>query len=99
VPPGLRLSCAECHDPHGSNNIRLVRDVVRTTGGEDRAVLLRSLSGMAEGGLVSASAPGTGLCEVCHTRTQFYRADGGGAPHYTSPCGVCHPHAAGFAPR
>jgi hypothetical protein len=54
---------------------------------------------MAEGGLVSASAPGTGLCEVCHTRTQFYRADGGGAPHYATPCGVCHPHAAGFAPR
>jgi len=99
VPPGLSVPCAQCHDPHGSDNIRLVRDVIRTTAGEDRPMLFESLSGRVDGSFASASVPGSGLCEVCHTRTQFYRADGGGEPHYTTPCGVCHVHEAGFAPR
>jgi predicted CXXCH cytochrome family protein len=99
VPPGQSLPCTQCHDAHGSDNIRLVRDVIHTTTGVDRPMLFRNLSGKADGSFVSASAPGTGLCEVCHRRTQFYRADGGGAAHYTTECGVCHLHAAGFAPR
>jgi predicted CXXCH cytochrome family protein len=99
VPPGLALPCTQCHDPHGSDNIRLVRDVVRTVAGQDRAIQFDSLAGRADGSFASASAPGTGLCEVCHTRTQFYRADGTGAPHYTTTCLQCHPHDAGFAPN
>jgi predicted CXXCH cytochrome family protein len=99
VPPGISLACTDCHDAHGSDNIRLVRDVIHTTTGDDRPMLFENLSGKADGSFASASAPGTGLCEVCHTRTQFYRADGGGAAHYTTPCGVCHRHEAGFSPR
>src|SRR5262249_51995614 len=36
VPPGIRIPCAQCHDPHGTDNIRLVRDVIHTTPGADR---------------------------------------------------------------
>jgi predicted CXXCH cytochrome family protein len=99
VPPGIAVACTQCHDPHGSGNARLVRDVIRTPQGADRPVHFTSLAGRADGSFASASAPGTGLCEVCHTRTQFYRGDGTGAPHYTTQCIVCHPHFAGFLPR
>ncbi|HJQ82875.1 MAG TPA: cytochrome c3 family protein [Candidatus Binatia bacterium] len=99
VPPGLAIPCTQCHEPHGTDNVRLIRDVVRTTPGFDRPVRFTTVDGRADGSFASASAPGTGLCEVCHTRTQFYRADGGGAAHYTTTCNRCHPHAAGFLPR
>jgi predicted CXXCH cytochrome family protein len=99
VPPGLALPCIACHEPHGSDNIRLIRDVVHAPDGGDHALRFDNLTGRADGSFVSASAPGTGLCEVCHTQTTFYRVDGSGAPHYTTTCLTCHPHAAGFLPR
>jgi hypothetical protein len=99
VPPGLALPCTACHEPHGTDNIRLMRDVIRTPDGTDHALRFDNLTGRADGSFASVSAPGTGLCEVCHTRTTFYRVDGGGAPHYTTSCLTCHPHAAGFLPR
>jgi predicted CXXCH cytochrome family protein len=98
VPPNMPIACTGCHDPHGSDNIRLMRDVIHTPGGADRPLLFTNLTGRADGSFASASAPGTGLCETCHTRTRFYRADGSGAPHYATSCLVCHPHAAGFLP-
>jgi len=47
-----------------------------------------------------ASGTGSGICEVCHSRTQFFRKDGtspGGA-HINSVCTGCHTHKASFAP-
>jgi predicted CXXCH cytochrome family protein len=99
VPPNMPVSCTQCHEPHGTDNIRLIRDAILTPRGVEEPVRLATLAGRADGGLASASAPGTGLCEICHTRTRFYRADGGAAAHFTTACGRCHPHAAGFLPR
>lgn len=98
VPPGIRVRCEQCHDPHGTDNLRLVRGVIETTGGAERPITFTTLAGLADGSFASASAPGTGLCEVCHTSTRFYRADGSGAAHYTTTCLQCHPHSAGFLP-
>ena len=99
VPPGTAIPCTQCHEPHGSDNIRLIRDVIRTLAGEGKPVHFDRLTGREDGSFASASDPGTGLCEVCHTRTQFYRADGGGDPHYIVPCTQCHAHSRGFSPR
>jgi predicted CXXCH cytochrome family protein len=99
VPPNMPIACTDCHEAHGTDNIRLVRDVIHTSPGADRPVQFDSLAGREDGSFASASAAGTGLCEVCHTRTQFYRADASGAPHYTTSCIRCHPHAAGFLPQ
>jgi predicted CXXCH cytochrome family protein len=98
VPPGNRLACTSCHDPHGSDNIRLIRDVIHTVQGTDRPMHFANVEGRVDGSFASASSPGTGLCEVCHTTTQFYRADGTGAPHYVIPCEQCHRHAIGWTP-
>ena len=98
VPPGIRIPCTQCHDAHGSDNIRLMREMLHTAQGTDVPLVFTNVDGRADGSFASASAPGTGLCEVCHTRTMFYRADGSGGPHYVTPCSVCHPHVAGFLP-
>jgi hypothetical protein len=97
--PGIAIPCSQCHEPHGTDNIRLVRDVIHTVQGTDQPVRFDNLDGVADGSFASVSAPGTGLCETCHTRTQFYRADGRGAPHFALPCIQCHSHAAGFSPQ
>jgi hypothetical protein len=39
-----------------------------------------------------------GVCEVCHTKTKYYRNDGSGAEHYTgNTCRDCHNHLDEFA--
>ena len=98
APPGYAFPCTQCHDPHGTDNIQLVLDAIATPQGPTQPIVFNNLSGKADGSFASASAPGTGLCEVCHTTTQFYRADGTGNPHYTFSCAPCHTHAAGFSP-
>jgi hypothetical protein len=95
----VAIPCTQCHEPHGSDNARLIREVIHTVQGNDQPVRFDSVGGRVDGSFASASTPGTGLCEICHTRTQFYREDGGGAAHYATACARCHPHAAGFAPR
>jgi predicted CXXCH cytochrome family protein len=69
------------------------------TGGCAAPIELTNLAGKADGSFASASHPGTGVCEVCHTTTRFYRADGTGEPHFPYPCYTCHPHARGFLPN
>lgn len=40
-----------------------------------------------------------GVCQVCHQKTRYWRADGTRATHYSGEkCTQCHTHAAGFAP-
>jgi hypothetical protein len=96
-PPGL--PCTQCHDPHGTGNINLVLDVLTTTLGTHVPIRFDNFDGRAEGSFASPSAPGTGVCEVCHTTTRFYRADGTGESHFTFSCLPCHLHAKGFQPQ
>jgi predicted CXXCH cytochrome family protein len=99
-PPGVAaFPCTQCHDPHGTDNIRLVRDTITTPQGAERPITFNNLLGRVDGSFASASAPGTGVCEICHTTTRFYRADGTGDPHFTFSCLPCHLHENGFAPK
>jgi predicted CXXCH cytochrome family protein len=99
APPGVTpFPCTQCHDAHGSQNINLVREVLTTPAGAMVPIRFDSLLGRVDGGFASASAPGTGICEVCHTTTNHYRADGTGSPHFTDSCLPCHRHGSGFEP-
>lgn len=94
---GTPQQCQVCHTPHGSDNIKLIRQLIQTATGPTRPVVFTNENGVANGGFASASNPGTGVCEICHTTTRFYRADGIDLPHFTLPCITCHTHASGFA--
>ncbi len=96
--PAAENQCVVCHTPHGSPNLLLVRRTIETPDGMRLPVELTNLSGLRDGGFASVSEPGTGVCEVCHAETLYYRSDGSGAPHFEFPCYTCHPHSSGFAP-
>jgi len=93
---GRALPCTQCHDAHGSDNAHLVVESIEIPSGALRPIRFDDLSGLADGSFASASAPGSGICEVCHTRTRFYRADGSGEPHFALSCLPCHRHTRGF---
>lgn len=71
---------------------------VEQTEGCAAPIVFTNLDGRADGSFASASRPGTGLCEVCHTTTRYYRSDGTGEPHFGLACFPCHPHTVGFLP-
>lgn len=96
---GTVSECSVCHDPHGSDNLSLIARSLRTPSGLRVPIRFDRLAGLADGGLANPTTPGSGLCEVCHAETRFYRADGSGAPHFAFPCFTCHPHGLGFSLR
>jgi predicted CXXCH cytochrome family protein len=95
---GTPQQCLVCHTPHGSPNLFLVNTEITVPDGNVVPIDFNNLKGKADGSFASASDPGTGLCEVCHSTTFFYNSEGTGAPHFTNNCTVCHTHAAAFAP-
>ncbi|MFI5395287.1 MAG: hypothetical protein ACHQ9S_07105 [Candidatus Binatia bacterium] len=97
-PAGPGSVCTDCHKGHQSSNLFLVREEILTPSGVQRAVEFTNADGVADGSFVSVTPPVRGLCQVCHTTTQFYRADGSGDTHFTFPCYSCHSHTKGFLP-
>lgn len=95
---GTPQQCLVCHTPHGSPNLFLVDEEITTPSETTVTIDFTNLLGKADGSFASASDPGTGLCEVCHSTTRYYNSEGDGEPHFTNVCTVCHTHAAAFAP-
>ncbi len=96
---GSGKSCAECHgNGHGSSNLALVREIVTTPSSGDYPVVFTSRTGansFADGDVVM-----DGICEVCHTTTNFHTNDGFGSPHNSgTDCSGCHSHNPGFQPE
>lgn len=96
---GTKSECLVCHTPHGSVNLFLVRTRILTPEESTVPIVFDNLDGLADGSFASVSDPGTGVCEVCHTTTRYYRNDGTGEEHFPFTCFTCHPHDDGFAPR
>lgn len=97
-PSGLGSACTDCHMGHQSSNLFLVREEIAMAPGQSRPVEFTNRSGVGDGSFVSITPPVRGVCQVCHTTTQFYRQDGTGSTHYTFPCYTCHVHENGFHP-
>jgi predicted CXXCH cytochrome family protein len=85
--------CTECHSAHGKDNLYLVKSRVKTPSGTSRAVDFQNMEGARSFGDDS----GNSICEVCHTQTEYHKADGTGAGHNTgTKCTACHNHEKGF---
>jgi hypothetical protein len=77
----------------------LVRESIVTPEDIERPIVLNNLEGLADGSFASISDPGSGVCEVCHTTTLYYRNDGTGEDHFPFTCFTCHSHGDGFIAR
>ncbi|HET9551699.1 MAG TPA: fibronectin type III domain-containing protein, partial [Anaeromyxobacteraceae bacterium] len=93
------LACRDCHTPHSTTNIFLVNQQITapalTKAESPRSVTFYNRNGYVAGGM--ANPGNTGVCQVCHTRTQHYRQDGTLADHeLTSNCSDCHTHVNGL---
>jgi predicted CXXCH cytochrome family protein len=95
---GTPQQCLQCHDPHGSPNLRLIREAITTPEGNTAPIEFTNRLGRADGSFASATDPGTGVCETCHTATLHYNNTGTAVPHQIITCPECHLHSAAFAP-
>lgn len=93
------LSCMTCHAAHGTANIMAVRGTVRRPNAKAHKVAFSAYSGADS----FATGTGSGICEVCHTRTKYHTGKGvsgmrqNGNHHMSSDCTGCHTHENGFA--
>jgi predicted CXXCH cytochrome family protein len=100
-PDNMTTACASdsaCASEHVCAMAPALCGTAYQTAGCAALVEFTNLDGRADGSFASVSRPGTGLCEVCHTTTRYYRSDGTGEPHFGLPCYPCHPHPLGFLP-
>ncbi|MDH4100697.1 MAG: hypothetical protein OEV28_09020, partial [Nitrospirota bacterium] len=105
------LTCRQCHTPHNTKNIFLVKEQIKTPNSGYRNVDFRSADGFADYSFANKAELGTGPCETCHTKT----SNGNGSPRYrntgtgpgdgshqnapfTGKCIQCHDHKRGFSP-
>lgn len=100
--------CLECHTPHSTRNIFLIRENILTPNSGIKTVTFYNKTGDALQSYVdSSSGAGTqGVCQVCHTQTtgngvpRWRNTGNSDSAHYQSPstqrCTDCHSHTRGF---
>ncbi|PLX40333.1 MAG: hypothetical protein C0608_09400, partial [Deltaproteobacteria bacterium] len=117
--PEYDFKCVDCHDPHGDSNLYMVKQFVPapqsaadTSFGTNAygilndtgflpAVTFSAVTGRGAGDYTISG--GDGICEVCHTQTDYYdRGNLDPETHYATPtptrCTTCHLHKEGFKP-
>jgi len=98
------LNCLTCHDAHNYGNRLGIKTAVKTPNSGIKSVVFSNTTGknsFADGDTVY-----NGICEVCHTKTTYYRNNGGLLTNHTSTginysgknCLTCHTHVGGFYP-
>ena len=115
----FETKCIDCHDPHGDSNMFMVHNMVAADGPDaDNPQAMSSIKGIpdttkavtfiadtAGQDFADTATPWvfTGICEVCHDETRWYRGtttgnlQGPQAGHtYTTNCVTCHKHPSGF---
>ncbi len=85
------MLCKSCHNPHGSSNLSMIRTQLK--GSWTNATTYTILYTDAVNGFVNTTT-NRGLCQVCHTKTNHYKAGVAETGHPTSGCLDCHGHNA-----
>lgn len=95
------INCLNCHQAHNTGNIEGIRERVRTTNFSTVDVKFISYTGANS--FADGDQAHDGICEVCHTKTKYYRRDGsgfvnhsGGVNYDGKDCTACHSHSTGF---
>jgi predicted CxxxxCH...CXXCH cytochrome family protein len=95
------MRCWDCHDGHGDgSNIKMIgsdtlrdgADAYGLTGTRSTTAAVFTANA-APTDYAKTSAPFNGICQVCHTTTNHWRADGTLNTHQTGvKCTACHQH-------
>jgi hypothetical protein len=93
------IYCQICHDPHRHQpqfEESFIRDVISTPNNGEQIVHFNHATDYIHG-----SPDYDGICEVCHTQTQYHRnSEAGDHGHFVGmDCLSCHRHIDGFAPE
>jgi hypothetical protein len=91
--------CTGCHSSHGeTTNLHNVVEIIETTNSGPRDVVFTAY--FRKNSFADGDSVYDGVCEVCHTATQYHRNDATGDPSHHSgvDCTVCHPHSNAFYP-
>ncbi len=94
-------ACRDCHTPHSTTNVELIRKQITPPGYRGQqpprdVVFYDRSTGFAA--TAYANSGGTGVCQVCHTATTYYRSDGtlAGTHNPNQACTACHAHEKGL---
>jgi|GEM_PF-3102858 len=103
-----QIVCLECHTPHATKNIFLIKEQILTPNSGLKEVRFYNKTGDASNSYVESSAGANtrGVCQVCHTQTtgngvaRWRNTGNADTAHYQSPstqrCTNCHSHTKGF---
>ena len=91
-------SCTDCHTMHGFTNLAFIRSSLTSPNSGDQDVVFLTREGT--GSLADGDQTFDGICEVCHTTTDYHRnSTDGGHDHYPgNRCVRCHDHKFEFEP-
>lgn len=85
------MLCKQCHDPHGSTNLSMIRTQLKGTWTNATSYTITYNDSV--NGFINTNT-NRGLCQVCHTKTNHYKAGVAETGHPTSGCLDCHSHTA-----
>ncbi len=99
---GNIVSCGACHEPHNIEpNSGQGAGLIRTELRHPSATAAVNFPSGGANDFVSEGGTYDGMCEVCHTNTDYWRnnASGDHLHNQLLECPVCHTHNAGFTPQ
>lgn len=90
-------NCWDCHNHEGeaSLNFKMVQGLMPTPSSGDQTVVFTAWTGTNS--FADGDATYDGVCEVCHTATNYHQNIGPpGSHNFTDDCTACHLHGSGF---
>ena len=87
------MSCQVCHDPHGTTNVAMLRTSIAFRNSTAWVInFTNRTTGFVD------NVTNRGICQVCHTFTNHYRAGQADNHMAGQKCTLCHDHRKAFKP-